>query len=105
MCTEALEGNLSLSHPLFVDEGVDLCHGDDLGHEAAQPLRVQEEEIVELALHVGVVEQNPTFVEEADRLKKRDSVTIQLLFGGIMYIAALNFHGLAYPYFLFLVNV
>ena len=41
-----------------VDERVDLRHGDYLGHEAAEPLWLQEEELAEVALDVRVVEQD-----------------------------------------------
>ena len=58
----------SRTHPLFVDERVDLCDGDDLRHEAAQPLWVEEEQPAQFALHVSIVQQNPTLVEETDCL-------------------------------------
>ena len=50
------------------DEGVDFRHGDDVAHESAQPLRLQEVELAELALHVVVVQQDATLVEEVDCL-------------------------------------
>ena len=56
------------AHPLLVDEGVDLWHGDDLGHQTAEPLWIQEVEPAELALHIIVVEENPTLMEEDDGL-------------------------------------
>ena len=42
--------------PLFINERVDLCDGDNLSHETAEPLRVQEEQLAQLALHVWIVE-------------------------------------------------
>ena len=44
------------THPLFINERVDLCDGDNLSHETAEPLRVQEEQLAQLALHVWIVE-------------------------------------------------
>ena len=61
------------SHPLFINERVDLGHRDDLGHETAEPFRVQKEELSQLALDIRVVEQNTTLMEEADRLKEDTS--------------------------------
>ena len=39
-----------VTHPLLADEGVNLRNGDDLGHEHAQPLWVEEVELAELGL-------------------------------------------------------
>ena len=40
-----------------------------MGHEHAQPLRVEEEKLAERGLRVAVVQQHPTLMEEADGLK------------------------------------
>ena len=55
---------------MLVDEGVDLGQSDDLGHEAAQPLRLQEEEPAQLALDIIVMEDHATLMEEDDGLGK-----------------------------------
>ena len=57
-----------MTDPLFVNEGVDLWDGDDLGHETAQPLWFQEIELTQVTLHIRVVEQHPRLMEESDRL-------------------------------------
>ena len=48
--------HVATTHPLFINERVDLCDGDNLSHETAEPLRVQEEQLAQLALHVWIVE-------------------------------------------------
>ena len=40
-----------------------------MGHECAQPLGVQEVELTQLALHIVVVQQHATVMEEADSLQ------------------------------------
>ena len=46
------------THSLSVDKRVDLRHCDDLCHEAAQPLWLQEIESAKIALDVRVVEED-----------------------------------------------
>ena len=45
----------SYTHPFSINERVHLLHSDDVGHEGAKPLGVQEVEFTELALHIIVV--------------------------------------------------
>ena len=44
---------LYYSPPVY-HERVDLCDGDNLSHETAEPLRVQEEQLAQLPLNSGV---------------------------------------------------
>ena len=55
------EGEREISKELYysppvINERVDLCDGDNLSHETAEPFRVQEEQLAQLALHVWIVE-------------------------------------------------
>ena len=56
------------THPLRADKGVYFWYSNDVGHECAQPLWVQEVQLTQLALQVIIVKEDSTLVEEIDSL-------------------------------------
>ena len=59
------------THPLRADKRVHFRYSDDVGHECAQPLGVQEVQLTQLALQVIVVKEDSTLVEKMDSLRGR----------------------------------
>ena len=57
-----------------------MFEGDDVSHESAQPLWVQEIQLTQLGLQITVVENNPTLVQELDGLMKLRFVHLEIQF-------------------------
>ena len=72
------ETNIRLSYSVFC-ECVDLFDGDDLSHECAEPLWIQEVELTQLRLNIAVVKEYTTLVKKVDGLKQRMTATAKAL--------------------------
>ena len=57
---------------MFVNERVDLRDGDDLGHEAAEPLWLQEIQFPQVALYVRVMEEHSRLMKKPNSLQEED---------------------------------
>ena len=68
---------LSCAYPGAADEGVDLAHADHLRHHAAQPLRVEEVELVEAVRRVVVVHDDAGVMQEPHGLTQLGLVQLE----------------------------
>ena len=51
-------------------EGIDLLDCDNLSHQHAEPLRIEEIQITQLRLYIIVVQEHPTLMEKINGLQR-----------------------------------
>lgn len=55
-------------------EGIDLLDCDDLSHQHAEPLRIEEIQIAQLCLYIIVVQEHPTLMEKINGLQREKHI-------------------------------
>ena len=55
-------------------EGIDLLDCDDLSHQHAEPLRIEEIQITQLRLYIIVVQEHPTLMEKINGLQREKHI-------------------------------